>query len=529
MVSGYAGQLLGRRYRLVEPVGSGGMAVVWRASDEVLGRDVAVKLLAEDLATDQTSRARIQAEAQAVAQLSHPNITAVHDYGESPDDGTRYVVMELLSGQLLSTRLRSGPMSWRRSTQIGAQIAAALAAAHHRGIVHRDIKPTNIMLTSAGVKVMDFGVAGLAGSPEPDGEETVFGTPAYLAPERLIGNTVLPATDVYALGVLLYRCLTDRLPWDADTPTQMLANHVYEQPLPMPLIEGLPPVVIGLVNRCLAKVPGDRPTAVDCARLLSGVTGIHVVLPDTDGVATQEVRVPADQAVVPEPGPRHARSARRRNRGRYWAAAAILVAAAGAAGVVAFARDRASSSPPGCLVTFYLRPQPEAGRGSFSGRVTVVNSGTVTRRPWRVTFTLPGGQRVTQGDGRTQVTQKGNSVALTGPEALPPGSSVTAGFVGGEGRPGTPPTTFALNGARCRLALIGTYDLPPTTGVTSPPPNIGSQAPGLDQGPGLGPPPEHPPLGSPPPGPPGDGPPAGGLSPLPSQSSSVHANSYVRA
>src|SRR4051812_37989526 len=133
LVSGYAGKLLGRRYRLVEPVGSGGMAVVWRARDEVLGRDVAVKLLAGDLATEHASRARIQAEAQAIARLSHPNITSVHDYGENSEDGTRYVVMELLSGQLLANRLRSGPMAWRRATQIGAQIAAALAAAHERG------------------------------------------------------------------------------------------------------------------------------------------------------------------------------------------------------------------------------------------------------------------------------------------------------------------------------------------------------------------------------------------------------------
>src|SRR5262249_45095211 len=120
-----------------------------------------------------------RAEAQAVARMSHPNITSVHDYGESTADGTPYVVMELLEGELLSVRLRAAPMSWRLATQIGAQVAAALAAAHERGVVHRDIKPTNVMLTAVGAKVLDFGVAGLAGSPDDD-DSAFFGTPAYL-------------------------------------------------------------------------------------------------------------------------------------------------------------------------------------------------------------------------------------------------------------------------------------------------------------------------------------------------------------
>lgn len=522
-MSGYAGLLLGGRYRLAEPVGSGGMAVVWRARDEVLGRDVAVKLLAGDLAADAGSRARIRAEAQSIARLSHPNITSVHDYGENPQDGTRYVVMELLSGQLLSARLREKPMSWRRATQIGAQIAAALAAAHERHVVHRDIKPTNIMLTAAGVKVMDFGVAGLAGSPESDGEETVFGTPAYLAPERLIGDTVVPATDVYALGVLLYRCLTDRLPWDADTPTQMLANHVYEQPIPLPLIEGLPPIVVGLVNRCLEKDPDDRPTAQECARILADVAGIHVVLPDTDGKTTQEVRVPvvATSAVPATAGPRHALLPKKR-RGLYWAAVGVLLLAALATGVL-IERQRTAVPPPGCLVTFYIKP--DGGPGNFSGRVTVVNSGTVTRQPWLVTFTFPGGQQLIEGDGRNQISQEGNDVRITGTEALTPGKSLTTGFFGGEGHPGTPPNNFALNGVTCRYALQGGGDLPPTSGVTSPPPGVGSQAPGGDRGPGLGPPP-----------PPRDGPPPDGSSPPPdrprpssSAGLSMQPNSYDRA
>ena len=173
-VSGTADEVLGNRYRLIAPVGTGGMAVVWRAQDLVLDRDVAIKLLAEELANKPGNRERIRAEAQVVARLQHPNITAVHDYGEAGDaftvgrHGRRpYVVMELLEGELLSNRLRSGPMSWRRATQICAQVAAGLAAAHERHVVHRDIKPSNIMLTAAGAKILDFGVAGLTGSFDP--------------------------------------------------------------------------------------------------------------------------------------------------------------------------------------------------------------------------------------------------------------------------------------------------------------------------------------------------------------------------
>jgi serine/threonine protein kinase len=313
-LSGTAGELLGGRYRLRDTIGSGGMAVVWRAGDEVLGREVAVKLLSLQLAGDRGSRERIRAEAQAVARLQHPNITAVHDYGESTVDGSPYVVMELLEGQLLSARLRERRMSWRRAVQIGAQVAAALAAAHNRGVVHRDIKPSNVMITSAGAKVLDFGVAGLAGSPDVDDDNgMLFGTPAYLAPERLVGDTVVPATDVYALGLLVYRCLTNRLPWDADTPTQMIANHVYEPPSPLPAIDGLPPDVDRLVTRCLLKDPGARPSAEEAARILAYVAGIPVVLPST-GQSTVDVSGPVKPPVLPSP-PKRGLFRRRRPSG----------------------------------------------------------------------------------------------------------------------------------------------------------------------------------------------------------------------
>jgi serine/threonine protein kinase len=180
---------LAGRYRLIERLGAGGMSVVWRAYDDVLGRPVAVKLLGPRYATDPASRQRIRDEARAAARLNHPYITDVYDYGESASDhGTvPFVVMELVDGVPLDQRLRGEPLPWRFATEICAQVAAALAAVHARGLVHRDVKPANIMLTGSGAKVVDFGISAVAGDrSERPGQ--VFGTPAYLAPERLDGG-----------------------------------------------------------------------------------------------------------------------------------------------------------------------------------------------------------------------------------------------------------------------------------------------------------------------------------------------------
>ncbi|NED55528.1 serine/threonine protein kinase, partial [Micromonospora aurantiaca] len=248
-------ELLGERYRLVEQLGAGGMSVVWRGYDEVLGRQVAVKVLASRLASDKAFRHRIRVEAQAAARLCHPNITNVYDYGESVQVGLTvpYVVMELVDGGPLSGRLgRDGQLPWREAMTIGAEVASALAAAHARGVVHRDVTPGNVMLTPTGVKVVDFGISALVGESDKGPDGALLGTPAYLAPERLDNGHVSPATDVYAVGLLLYRMLTGRLPWQASTTTQMLRAHMYRDPDPMPAVPGLPEPVAALVQRCLA-------------------------------------------------------------------------------------------------------------------------------------------------------------------------------------------------------------------------------------------------------------------------------------
>lgn len=268
--------LLANRYRLVERLGAGGMSVVWRGFDEVLGRQVAVKVLPPSTSSDSSFRRRLRAEAQAAARLSHPNITNVYDYGEAVTvDGepVPYVVMELVDGESLAAVLaRSRRLPWPAAVRIAAEVSAALAAAHARGIVHRDVTPANVMLTPTGAKVVDFGISALIGENDIDPDGSLLGTPAYLAPERLEGGQVSPATDVYAVGLLIYRTLIGQLPWDVGTTTALLRAHQYTEPDPLPPVEGLPLAVSDLVERCLGKRPDARPSSAELAEVLAGAS-----------------------------------------------------------------------------------------------------------------------------------------------------------------------------------------------------------------------------------------------------------------
>jgi eukaryotic-like serine/threonine-protein kinase len=269
------GQLIAGRYRLRERLGQGGMSVVWRADDDVLGREVAVKVLSAALAADPAQRRQIRDEARSAARLRHPNIVGVYDYGEFTDAGRTmsYVVMELVDGRPLADMLTGGRLPWKVAVLVGAQVAAALAAAHRDGIVHRDVKPANVMVSGAGVKLVDFGISAAVGAlDEQDGR--LLGTPAYLAPERIAGSPVRPATDVYALGLLMYLALAGEMPWQASTVTQMVKAHVYAKPAPLPSIPGLPAAVARLTARCLAKRPGERPSAIEAAEVLGELAGL---------------------------------------------------------------------------------------------------------------------------------------------------------------------------------------------------------------------------------------------------------------
>ncbi|MEU9512935.1 protein kinase [Micromonospora sp. NPDC048169] len=261
------------RYVLRERIGLGGMSEVWRADDEVLHRPVAVKALAGQLAADPKLRAVIQREARAAARLTHPHVTQVYDYGEATLDGgvvVPYLVMELVEGQTLADRLAGGPLAWPDAVRTAGQVAGALAAAHRIGVVHRDVKPANVMLTETGAKVLDFGIAAPAG-PHPVTGQTgalLMGTPAYFAPERLDPGPANPAGDVYALGVLLYRSLTGRAPLPVRSWDDVLDVRRNRPAVPPPRVPGLPPEIADLVLACLALEPDRRPTAARLAERL---------------------------------------------------------------------------------------------------------------------------------------------------------------------------------------------------------------------------------------------------------------------
>ncbi len=265
------GRLLATRYRLIDQIGAGGMSVIWRAHDEVLDRVVALKVLTPSLAADARFRDMVREEARAAAQLVHPHVTSVHDYGETvaPDGSiTSFVVMELLAGEELEFRLTEGPLPWPEAVEIAAQVADALAAAHRLGIVHRDVTTANVMMTQVGAKVLDFGIATRIGAPDDDEDGATFGTPAYVAPERLDGAPAQPATDVYSLGVLLHEALTGRVPYPADTWEELSVALAEGTPPTLAGVPGLPPAVAQVCLRCLSHDPADRPTARQVATML---------------------------------------------------------------------------------------------------------------------------------------------------------------------------------------------------------------------------------------------------------------------
>jgi eukaryotic-like serine/threonine-protein kinase len=258
------------RYALGERIATGGMGEVWRATDTVLGREVAVKILRAEYADDATFRARFQAEARNTAALHHPAVAQVFDFGEIPDtDGQRataFLVMELVPGEPLSAVLaREGALDPERAADIVAQAAAGIDVAHRRGIVHRDVKPANLLVTPDGtVKVTDFGIARAGDAVPLTGTGQVIGTAQYLSPEQARGNPAGPASDVYSLAVVLYECLTGTRPFTADQAVAVAMQHLRDDPPPLPA--SVPAGLAALCTSALSKEPGDRPaTAGDLA------------------------------------------------------------------------------------------------------------------------------------------------------------------------------------------------------------------------------------------------------------------------
>ena len=278
-------ETIGGRYRLERRLGAGGMGQVWLAHDTQLDRQVALKLLGAD-----ADPQRFEREAQAIASLSHPNICRLFDYGSA--DGRRYMVFEHLPGGTVEDRLAPGkPLDDAESQWIATDVAAGLAHAHGRGLIHRDLKPTNIVFDEEGrAKVTDFGIARVTGADTLTDPGTLMGTAAYMSPEQAQGADVTPATDVYSFGVILYRMLTGRLPFESSSAVEVLRRQLQEAHPPLFALRPEAPAALAAVaESSLAKDPAARPPngealvdllgAAEAPTIVAGAPAVTQVLP----------------------------------------------------------------------------------------------------------------------------------------------------------------------------------------------------------------------------------------------------------
>ncbi|HJQ29320.1 MAG TPA: Stk1 family PASTA domain-containing Ser/Thr kinase, partial [Rubrobacter sp.] len=318
-------QLVDNRYRILKPLGSGGMADVYLAHDAILDRDVALKVMSTRYASDDEFVERFKREAQSAAALSHPNIVSIFDRGES-EDGTYYIAMEYLPGGTLKDRiLKRGALPAHTAAAVALQMAEALRAAHERDVIHRDIKPHNILITASGdVKVTDFGIARAASSSAMTRTGHILGTAHYISPEQAMGEPVGPSSDLYSLGVVLYEMLTGELPFDADTPLGIAMKHVNGHVVPPKAVRpSVPDGINAITLRLLAKNPEDRYASdseliEDLERVSAGLDPSGA----TTEMMTRAMPVSATTRISPPVPPQRVGRDKKRRRG----AAPLLLA-----------------------------------------------------------------------------------------------------------------------------------------------------------------------------------------------------------
>ena len=251
-------KVFGQRYKILEKIGSGGMAHVYKGEDSVLNRVVAIKILHEQFSSDQTFVARFKQEAQAAANLTHPNIVSIFDWGR--EENSYYIIMEYLKGQNLKDYITdAGHLTWQETVDIGSKVANALGFAHKNDVIHRDIKPHNIVLTRDGsVKVTDFGIA-RAGATSMTQTGAILGTAHYISPEQAKGQTADGRSDLYSLGIVLYEMLAGQAPYDGDNPVGIAMKHVQEAvPQISSVNPNVPDSLVAIIDKSLAKEPDER-------------------------------------------------------------------------------------------------------------------------------------------------------------------------------------------------------------------------------------------------------------------------------
>jgi len=311
------GSVVDNRYDIVRPLGSGGMGEVYLARDRTLGRDVALKILRSQYANDRESAERFKREALSAASLSHPNIVQVYDRGDT-EDGSSYIAMEYVPGGTLKERIvEGGPLDARLAASYGYQVAEALGAAHAKGIIHRDIKPQNVLITGPGqAKVVDFGIARAASATGDSHTRTgtVMGTAGYMSPEQALGLPATPKSDLYSLGIVLYEAVTGRLPFTAENPIAVSMKHVNEAPRPpKDLNPAVPDGMNAVIMRLLSKDPEDRYP--DAEALAEDLWRVRRGMAAAAGAAEAEtVEAPTNRLAQTTPTPTAGRAAQRTAR-----------------------------------------------------------------------------------------------------------------------------------------------------------------------------------------------------------------------
>lgn len=432
-------QLIAGRYRLQNLLGTGGMSEVWSAVDEELDRTVAVKLLARD-----ADPARFEREARAAAGLSHPNICALYDYGE--DGGRRYMVLEYLPGGTLEDHLQKGPIGDAEAHRLAREIAAGLGHAHDRGLVHRDLKPSNILFDGEGrAKIADFGIAFVPAATGLTAAGTILGTASYLSPEQAAGQPASPASDVYAFGVILYRMLTGRLPFEAPDALTVAAMHRDKAPPPVSDVRpDAPPLLESLAMASLAKSPGDRPK--DGRALL---TELGLVTPPSVAAPMEETAL--TQVIASPPPPTS-------HRRRRVALAAVVIAVLAAAGVgLAMGLGSSDGGPA-------VQPSTSAPTSTTKPRsTTTAQSSTPTFSTESTTSTEATTSTSTP---QTTTTSPPLTTQPVTTERLPPPTTAPVTTT----PPPPPPTTTFVETTPTTTAAATTTEPPPTFTDTAPAP-----------------------------------------------------------